>query len=116
MTSIADTPSRSQATTMQELLTEISAVADELSRSAFNPISLSAGTALLFRFVTLQRPPLSTPFDAHKRHLARLAHDFVKRAPSLNRAIVSEAAKFVVEGGTVMTHGLSADTLPTLLT
>lgn len=92
---------------MQELLTEISAVADELSRSAFNPISLQAGTALLFRFVTLQRPSLSTPFDAHKRHLARLARDFVKRAPALNRVIVHEAAKFVVEGGTIITHGFS---------
>lgn len=64
---------RSKAETMFELLEEIEATSSALKREAFNPISLSAGTALFTRFVSLQRPALDAGFSAHKKTLAKEA-------------------------------------------
>ena len=115
VTVLAEVIERSQSSTMQELLDEISRVASDLRREAHNPVSLSAGTALLLRFVTLQRPPPTLSFDAHKRALARLARDFVRRAPELAILIANEAAKFVNDGSTIMTHGFSRVVTKTLI-
>lgn len=69
-------PSRAQ--TMTELLKELQAASTALQEASWSPISPGAGTALLGRFVTLQRPPVDQSFESHKDALAREALQFVK--------------------------------------
>lgn len=68
----------SKAQTMSELIKELQAASQALQEASWSPISPGAGTALLLRFVTLQRPPLGQSFEVHKENLAREALQFVK--------------------------------------
>lgn len=68
----------SKSQTMTELLKELQAASNALQEASWSPISLGAGTALLMRFVTLQRPPLDKSFEDHKQSLAEEALAFVK--------------------------------------
>jgi translation initiation factor eIF-2B subunit alpha len=88
---LADVIARSTAQTMSQLLEEVNASATELKSAATNPISLSAGTALLLRFVTLQSPAPGRSFDAHKQDLANRARDFVRASPRCAELIAQGA-------------------------
>ena len=100
---------------MTELLQELTACSEQLKKASFNPISLSAGTALLLRYVTLQRPEEETSFTEHKRQLAKEARAFVKGSRMCAIKIVQEAATFIDDGAVIMTHSYSRLVSQTLL-
>lgn len=88
---LADVLARSTASTMTELIQEIEEVSTTLKAAAANPISLSAGTALLLRFVTLQSPASARSFDSHKQDLANRAREFCRFSPKCAELIAQGA-------------------------
>jgi translation initiation factor eIF-2B subunit alpha len=99
---------RSKSATMSELLRELQTASDELSAAAWNQISLSAGTALLMRFVALTLQSSSDKsFDQYKQDLAKEARAFSKASKMCAKKIVAEAATFIVDGSTILTHSYS---------
>ena len=102
---LAEVIARSHSTTMTELFQELQDAVALLQKEAYNPVSLTAGTALLLRFVSLQTPPPGLSFEAHKRNVCQRARDFVRDSQLCSDRIVKEAAAFISDAQIIMTHG-----------
>ncbi|GAA98199.1 uncharacterized protein L969DRAFT_47009 [Mixia osmundae IAM 14324] len=112
---LAEVISRSQATTMQGLIGELQEAASELREASSSPVSLSAGTALLLRFVLLQRPALSISFDEYRQTLVMKAREFVAGSKTFVDKIALLASEWIVDGSVIMTHSYSRVVMATLL-
>ena len=82
--------------TTSELLTLIHAASSSLSSASFNPISLSCGTQLFLRFLTLQRPGKS--FTRFKENLVERGREFVKGSGRCRELIAENMAEFIKDG------------------
>lgn len=96
---------------MSELIAELTAGAELLQRSSFNPVALTAGVDLLLRFVTLQRPSGHQPFSMHKRDLVVRAKEFIYDSHRCIDKIVDYACGLIkddaVGDGSVTAHSMT---------
>lgn len=95
---LAQLISRSSSSTTSELLASLHTAADKLSSASFNPISLSCGTALILRFLTLQRPPPEMSFAQFKNELVERANEFVRDSGTCRDRIAETMNGFIADG------------------
>ena len=82
ISSLAELISRCSSTTIQELLILINQAEAKLQAASYNPISLTCGSSLLKRFLTLQRLEAGLSFREFKSEITDRAREFVKASPS----------------------------------
>ena len=104
---LGETISRSSSTTTTELLQELSATAQQLSEGSFNPISVTCGTSLFLRFLTIQRPPPEMSFAEFRAELVQTAKEFVRGSGRCRTVIAETTADFLTDGSVVLVHGYS---------
>lgn len=112
---LAELVAESESRTVQELLTLLHDASSKLAAASFNPISLTCGTSLFLRFLTLQRPPPSMSFTDFKRELVETAKDFVKGSGKCRELIAENTLDFIREGSTLLVHGYSRVVVQALL-
>lgn len=107
---LAELVAESESRTVQELLTLLHDASSKLAAASFNPISLTCGTSLFLRFLTLQRPPPSMSFTDFKRELVETAKDFVKGSGKCRELIAENTLDFIREGSVRLTSSEIAST------
>ncbi|KAL8280445.1 hypothetical protein RQP46_007093 [Phenoliferia psychrophenolica] len=112
---LGETISRSSSTTTSELLQELSTTAQQLAEGSFNPISVSCGTSLFLRFLTIQRPPPEMSFAEYRRELEREAKEFVRGSGRCRTVIAENMADFITDGSVMLVHGYSRVVVQALL-
>lgn len=95
---LAELISRSSSTTTTELFADLQSASSDLAAASFNPISLTCGTSLFLRFLTLQRPPPEMSFREFKGELVGRAREFVKGSGKCREAIAENMADFIRDG------------------
>lgn len=95
---LAELIQRSSSTTTTELFADLQSASSDLAAASFNPISLSCGTSLFLRFLTLQRPPPEMSFQEFKEELVGRAREFVKGSGKCREVIAENMADFIRDG------------------
>ncbi|SGZ22900.1 BQ5605_C022g09558 [Microbotryum silenes-dioicae] len=86
------------STTTTELFSLLDQASTRLAQASFNPISLTCGTSLFLRFLTLQRPSPDTSFQEFKAELVARAREFVHESGRCRQLISSGMNEFVRDG------------------
>lgn len=95
---LAELVSRSDSSTIQELLALLRQASAQLAAASFNPISAQSGTALFMRYLTLQRPPPEMSFAEFKSELVQRAREFVRNSSKCRDAIAVNMSSFIQDG------------------
>lgn len=98
ISALAEMIARCSSTTIQELLILVNNAEKKLQDACFNPISLTCGTSLLKRFITLQRLEAGMSFREFKSEITERAREFVKGSPRCRSSIVENIQPFLAEG------------------
>ena len=104
---LSEVIARSSSTTTTELLHELTATAQQLCEGSFNPISVTCGTSLFLRFLTIQRPPPEMSFAEFRAELVQTAQDFVRGSGRCRTVIAENMANFIPDGSVLLVHGYS---------
>ncbi|KAF8323190.1 nagb/rpia/CoA transferase-like protein [Clavulina sp. PMI_390] len=105
----------SEAETMYELLEELKAGANALKASTHNPISLTAGTDMFVRWVTIARQDHDA-FEEHKSKLVQLGQIFTPSLASEYRdRIAKHLLGFIPDEAVILTHSYSRVVVNALL-
>ncbi|TNY17034.1 hypothetical protein DMC30DRAFT_406953 [Rhodotorula diobovata] len=104
---LAELVSRSDSSTIQELLALLNQAAAQLAAASFNPVSAQSGTALFMRYLTLQRPPPEMSFAEFKRELVGRAREFVRGSGRSRDVIAANMSNFIQDGNTILMHSYS---------
>ncbi|GJN88344.1 hypothetical protein Rhopal_001309-T1 [Rhodotorula paludigena] len=103
---LAELVSRSDSSTIQELLALLRQASAQLAAASFNPISAQSGTALFMRYLTLQRPPPEMSFAEFKSELVQRAREFVRNSSKCRDAIAVNMSSFIQDGNRVVVQAL----------
>lgn len=95
------------SSTTSELLALLRAATSRLAAASFNPISLTSGTSLFLRFLTLQRPPPEMSFPEFKSELVSRAREFVNGSGKCRDLIAQNTSDFIVDGSVILVHSYS---------
>ncbi|CEQ42700.1 SPOSA6832_04562 [Sporobolomyces salmonicolor] len=95
---LAELVSRSDSSTIQELLALLRSASSQLAAASFNPVSCTSGTAFFMRYLTLQRPPPEMSFREFKGELVAKAREFVKGSGKCRELIAVDMSDFVQDG------------------
>ncbi|GAA5913133.1 hypothetical protein JCM6882_005797 [Rhodosporidiobolus microsporus] len=112
---LAELVSRSDSSTIQELLALLRSASTDIAASSFNPISAQAGTALFMRYLTLQRPPPEMSFKEFKEELVERAREFVRGSGRCRDLISQHMSDFIRDGSTILVHSYSRVVVQALL-
>lgn len=95
---LAELVSRSDSSTIQELLALLRQASAQIAASSFNPVSAQSGTSLFLRFLTLQRPPPEMSFREFKAELVSRAREFVRDSGKCRATIAAHMSNFIQDG------------------
>lgn len=95
---LAELVSRSDSSTIQELLALLRDASSRIAAASFNPVSAQSGTALFMRYLTLQRPPPEMSFAQFKRELVNRAREFVNGSGRCRDMIAAHMGSFIQDG------------------
>ncbi|GAA5919947.1 hypothetical protein JCM1841_000063 [Sporobolomyces salmonicolor] len=112
---LAELVSRSDSSTIQELLALLRSASSQLAAASFNPVSCTSGTAFFMRYLTLQRPPPEMSFREFKGELVAKAREFVKGSGKCRELIAVDMSDFVQDGSTLLVHSYSRVVVQALL-
>ncbi len=105
---LSELVSKSRAATTSELMENIRSASQRLKASLENPVPATAGLDLFTRFVVTKSWDSGDDFEAHKRSLAALAHEFaVHTVPSCREKICELVLPFIKDDSVVLTHSYS---------
>ncbi|BGP38186.1 translation initiation factor eIF-2B subunit alpha [Rhodotorula kratochvilovae] len=104
---LAELVSRSDSSTIQELLALLDQASAQLASASFNPVSAQSGTALFMRYLTLQRPPPEMSFAEFKQELVGRAREFVRGSGRSREVIAANMSNFIQDGNTILVHSYS---------
>ena len=112
--------SSSSETTLQGLLLEVRAVADELKtfateRSDLAIISMDASMDVFLLYVTRVATRMASDFDTLRSAIVERAEKFVQLYISSRDKIASVGSQFIRDGSTVLVHGYSRVVLSLLV-
>ncbi|KAK4332674.1 Translation initiation factor eIF-2B subunit alpha [Rhodotorula toruloides] len=102
MEALAELVSRSDSSTIQELLALLRQASAQIAASSFNPVSAQSGTSLFLRFLTLQRPPPEMSFREFKAELVSRAREFVRDSGKCRATIAAHMSNFIQDGNTLL--------------
>ncbi|BGP30297.1 translation initiation factor eIF-2B subunit alpha [Rhodotorula toruloides] len=103
---LAELVSRSDSSTIQELLALLRQASAQIAASSFNPVSAQSGTSLFLRFLTLQRPPPEMSFREFKTELVSRAREFVRDSGKCRATIAAHMSNFIQDGNRVVIQAL----------
>ncbi|BGP54098.1 translation initiation factor eIF-2B subunit alpha [Rhodotorula sphaerocarpa] len=103
---LAELVSRSDSSTIQELLALLRDASSRIAAASFNPVSAQSGTALFMRYLTLQRPPPEMSFAQFKRGLVTRAREFVNGSGRCRDMIAAHMGSFIQDGHRVVVQAL----------
>ncbi|GAA5971538.1 hypothetical protein JCM11641_000633 [Rhodosporidiobolus odoratus] len=112
---LAELVSRSDSSTIQELLALLRDAAASLAKASFNPVSTSSGTSLFMRYLTLQRPSADMSFENFKTALVDRAREFVRESGRCRDIIAEHMGDFIRDGSTILVHSYSRVVVQALL-
>ncbi|BGO89815.1 hypothetical protein NBRC10512_007232 [Rhodotorula toruloides] len=112
---LAELVSRSDSSTIQELLALLRQASAQIAASSFNPVSAQSGTSLFLRFLTLQRPPPEMSFREFKAELVSRAREFVRDSGKCRATIAAHMSNFIQDGNTLLVHSYSRVVIQALL-
>lgn len=95
---LAQLVSRSDSSTIQELLALLRDASTRIAAASFNPVAAQSGTALFMRYLTLQRPPPEMSFDQFKKELVTRAREFVRGSGRCRDIIAAHTSSFIQDG------------------
>lgn len=95
---LAQLVSRSDSSTIQELLALLRDASTKIAAASFNPVSAQSGTALFMRYLTLQRPPPEMSFAQFKKELVTRAREFVRGSGRCRDIIAAHMGSFIQDG------------------
>ncbi|GAA6001250.1 hypothetical protein JCM10207_007486 [Rhodosporidiobolus poonsookiae] len=112
---LSELVSRSDSSTIQELLSLLRSASSSLQAASFNPVSAQCGTALFLRYLTIQRPPPEMSFREFKAELVERAREFVRGSSRCRDLISRNMAPFIRDGSTLLVHSYSRVVVQALL-
>ncbi|GAA5992519.1 hypothetical protein JCM10908_000859 [Rhodotorula pacifica] len=112
---LAQLVSRSDSSTIQELLALLRDASTKIAAASFNPVSAQSGAALFMRYLTLQRPPPEMSFSQFKKELVTRAREFVRGSGRCRDIIASHMGSFIQDGSTILVHSYSRVVVQALL-
>ncbi|GAA5951593.1 hypothetical protein JCM8115_005191 [Rhodotorula mucilaginosa] len=112
---LAQLVSRSDSSTIQELLALLRDASTRIAAASFNPVAAQSGTALFMRYLTLQRPPPEMSFDQFKKELVTRAREFVRGSGRCRDIIAAHTSSFIQDGSTILVHSYSRVVVQALL-
>ncbi|BGP14107.1 hypothetical protein JCM10213_002404 [Rhodosporidiobolus nylandii] len=112
---LAELVSRSDSSTIQELLVLLRETSAALAAASFNPVSCASGTALFMRYLTLQRPGPDQSFRDFKAELVERAREFVAGSGKCRDLISEHMGGFIRDGSTILVHSYSRVVVQALL-
>ncbi|POY76700.1 hypothetical protein BMF94_0292 [Rhodotorula taiwanensis] len=112
---LAQLVSRSDSSTIQELLALLRDASTKIAAASFNPVSAQSGTALFMRYLTLQRPPPEMSFAQFKKELVTRAREFVRGSGRCRDIIAAHMGSFIQDGNTILVHSYSRVVVQALL-
>ncbi|EST05096.1 Initiation factor 2B-related [Kalmanozyma brasiliensis GHG001] len=105
---LSELVSKSRAATTSELMENIRSASFRLKSSLENPVPATAGLDLFTRFVVTKSWDSGDDFEAHKRSLSALAHEFATHTvPSCREKICELVLPFIRDDSVVLTHSYS---------